>query len=187
MITGIPPKQIVKTAARLNKDYEVEFLNADTNNDIYTLRAFLRRSDLDDDYKVKTIITSNVLAYPAFEMSWSFGDREYELASRVFHRVCNEIDDIKTDFDRSMAPITVVAGKVRECLKPISIAHIEKSHILPVDEAHREVGESDIRFSIYHGHYPKLSQEEKHQHQKYEGNDADQELLRKRYSTREKY
>jgi len=127
-INGIPADHIVMEAARLNKDYELEFINSDTNNDIYTLKVFLRRSDLDEDYKVRVIVTSNVLAYPAFEMSWSFGDKDYELASRVYHRICNEVDDIKSDYDRSMAPITIVVPKIREALKPISSSHIEKSH-----------------------------------------------------------
>ncbi|KKM87171.1 hypothetical protein LCGC14_1271590 [marine sediment metagenome] len=175
---------INKVAARMNKDYELEFINSDSNNDVYALKVFLRRSDLDKDYKVRTIITSSILAYPAFDMSWSFKEEEYDLASRVFHRICNEVDDIKTDFDRSMAPITVVAGKVREYLKPISVNHIEKTHILPIDEAHRELGESDIRMSIYHGHYPHMSKEEKHAHHKFEGNEEEKPLKRRQYPLR---
>ena len=184
LVTGIPSNHIVKEAARLNKDYEVEFVNSNHNSDVYTLKTFLRRSDLDNDYKIRVMVISNTLAYPAFEMSWSFADEEYDLASRVYHRICNEVDDIKTDYDRSMAPITVVVPKVREALKPISTTHIEKSHMLPIDEAHKEAGESDIRFSIYHGHYPQMSQEEKHSYRKYEGNQEEPLPVRKTYPLR---
>lgn len=184
LVNGIPSGHIVRQAAKLNKDYELEFVNSDTNNDVYTLSAYLRRSDLDNDYKIRVIVVSNVLAYPAFEMSWSFKDNEYELASRVYHRICNEVDDIKSDYDRSMAPVTVVVPKIREALKPISTARIEKSHMLPIDEAHRLPGESDIRFSIYHGHYPQMSKEEKHAYRKFEGNQSEPPMQRKEYPLR---
>jgi len=183
-IRGIPTNHIVEGAARLNKHYELEFINSDTNNDIYTLKVFLRRSDLDKDYKLRVIVISNILAYPAFEMSWSFDDKDYELASRVYHRICNEVDDIKTDYDRSMAPITVVVPKIREALKPISSSHLEKTHILPIDEAKKNAGESDIRFSIYHGHYPQMSKDEKHAYHKFEGDQSDPILKRKQYPLR---
>jgi len=187
IVKGIPTNQIITTAARRNKDHEVEFINSDTNNDVYHLKTFLRKSDLDNDYKVRATIISNILAYPALDMSWAFNIDEFDLASRVFHRICNEVDDIKTDFDKSLAPITVIAGKVREGLKFISESHIEKSHILSVDESHREKGESDIRYSIYHGHYPHMSKQEKHEHKKFEGNEGESEFKKKKYSLRERY
>jgi len=187
LIKGIPTNQIITAAARKNKDYEVEFINSDTNNDIYHLKTFLRKNDLDNEYKVRSIIISNILAYPAFDMSWSFNIDEFDLALRVFHRICDEVDDIKTDFDQSMAPITIVAGKVREGLRFISTAHIEKTHILSVDESYKEKGESDIRCSIYHGHYPHMSKQEKHEHKKFEGNESESEFKKKKYSLRERY
>ncbi len=187
IVQGIPSSHIVRESARRNKDYEVDFVNAESNNEIYTLKAFLRRSEMDNDYKIKVIIISSILAYPAFETSWSFGENEYDLASRVFHRVCDEVDDVKTDFDTSMIPVTVISGKIREALRFISESHIEKSHILSIDESRKEKGEPDIRLSIYHGHYPNMSKSEKHGRQTFEGNESEQEFIKKRYSTREKY
>lgn len=183
-IKGIPDKHIVHEAARLNKDYEIEFVNSNKNSDIYTLQAFLRRSDLDNDYKIRVLVTSNTLAYPAFEMTWSFADNEYDLASRVYHRVCNEVDDIKTGYDRSMAPITVVVPHIREAVKPISTSHIVKAHMVPIDESQRLAGEADPRFTLYRGQYPQMSKEEKHAHHKFKGNQEDPVPNRKSYPSR---
>jgi len=193
IIKGIPTSHVVSTnektvtASRRHKDYEVEFINSDRNNDIYHLKVFLRRNNLDNDYKIRVVIISDILAYPALDMSWSFDNDSFKLASKVFYRICDEVDDIKIDFDRSMAPISIIGGKVRESLKIISTSRLEKTHILPLDEASLIKGESDYRFSIYHGHYPQMSKEEKHEHKKFEGNESESELKRKKYSLREKY
>ena len=184
MIKNVPLKHIISTAAHRTKDYEVDFANSDSNNDVYTLKVLLRRSDLDKDYKVRLMLVSNILAYPALDMSWSFEENQFDLASRVFHRVCNEADDVKTDFERSMAPITIISGKIREAVKPISVSHIEKTHILPLDEAVRLAGESDIRFSLYRGQYPHLSKQEIHEHKKFVGNDGEKPLERRSYPVR---
>ena len=186
LIKGIPSSQIV-TASGHNKDYELEFINANNNNDVYTLTVFLRKDGFNHKYKIRAQIESNILAYPALDMVWSFGDDEHHLASRVYHRICDEVDEIKDNYDNSMAPITIVANKTREYLKPISARHREITHILPIDEAEKLAGEPDARMSIYHGHYPNMSDEEKHEHRKFFGNDAEKKLERKSYSTREKY
>ena len=61
MIQGIPSTQIVSEAARRNKDYEVDFANTESNNDIYELKAFLRHGD--ERYKVRLVLVSGILAY----------------------------------------------------------------------------------------------------------------------------
>lgn len=147
LVQGIPSSQIVTTVARMNKDYDLEFANSDSNSDVYTLRIFLRK--FEDKYKIRLILNSSILAYPALEMSWVFDDEEYELASRVFHRICDEADDVKVHYDRSMTPAPTIAAKLREAVKPISANHQEKTHILSLDEAHRLAGVSDWRYSIY--------------------------------------
>ena len=185
MIQGIPPSQIVKTSARRNKDYEFEFVNSDSNSDVYVLRIFLRKSE--EKYKVRLVLITSILAYPAFEMSWVFDDDEYELASRVFHRVCDEADAIKEDFDQSMMPAPVIAAQLRETVKLISLSHQEETHNLPLDEAKRLAGVSDWRQSIYSNRYPNMTTEEKQKIQKFEGNETEGPLDRKRYSTRESY
>ncbi len=185
MIQGIPPSQIVKTAARRNKDYEVEFANTDSNSDIYTLKIFLRKSE--GQYKVRLVLISSILAYPAFEMSWVFDDEEYELASRVFHRVCDEADVVKEDYSQSMTPGSTIAAKIREAVKPISLSHQEEMHNLPLDEAKRLAGVSDWRQSIYSNRYPNMTTEDKQKIQKFEGNETEQPLERKDYPTRGSY
>lgn len=169
LIQGIPSKQIVEKIARNNKDYEADFANTDTNSDVYGVKVFLRhfnRSDNKKDYKVRMVLISSVLAYPALDLSWSFKDDEYELASRVFHRICNEIDDIKSDFDRSMMPASIVSAQLREAIRPISQSHQEKTNILSLDESARIDGESDWRNSIYSGRYPNMTKEERQKQQK---------------------
>jgi hypothetical protein len=184
LVQGIPSSQIVATASRRNRDYEVEFINADINNDVYTLKTFLRKNAHDSQYKVRVIIVSNTLAYPALDMVWSFPEEEYDKAARVYHRICDEIDDIKTDFDASMKPITVVAGHVREFLKLISVDHIEKTSILWLDEAARVRGEPDARMTIYHGHYPRTTKAEKDKIHKFVGNNGDEIVVRHVYPGR---
>ncbi len=184
---SIPPSQIVSTAARRNKDYEVEFINAVSNNDVYRLRTSLRKDSYNNLYKIRAQIISNTLAYPALDMVWAFKDSEYDFASRVYHRICDEVDEVKEGFDQSMAPITVVAGQVRESLKPISLSYQEKSDILPIDEARRLPGEADARMTIYRGQYPQMTQEEKNATKEFLGNEEEKALNRKTYSTREKY
>lgn len=121
MIQGIPSAQIVSEAARRNKDYEVDFANTESNE----LKAFLRHSD--KQYKVRLVLISGILAYPALDMVWVFTDEEYELASRVFHRICDEVDDVKTHYDQSMTPISTLGAQIREAVKPISSSHREKT------------------------------------------------------------
>ena len=186
MVKGISSGQIV-TAARRNKDFELEFINADSNNDIYNLKVFLRKDGQNNQYKVRALLVSNILAYPALDIVWSFKDEEYNKACRVYHRVCDEVDELKDQFDNNMAPITIVANQAREYLKPISASHREDAHILSINEATKLDGESDPRMSIYHGHYPNMSNEEKNRHRNFEGNKTEQAITRKQYSTREKY
>jgi len=98
----------------------LDFLNTDSHNhDTYTLKIALRRLELDDEeeFRVKLTLISNVLAAPALEDSWLFKNGEYEVASRVYHRICDEVDDVKTDFDRSMTPISTLAALLREAIK----------------------------------------------------------------------
>ena len=64
-----------------------------------------------------------------------FEESEYELASRVFHRICDEIDDVKTHYDQSMTPISTLGAQIREAIKPISSSHREKTNIPWIDEA----------------------------------------------------
>ncbi len=185
MITGIPPKQIVNKAARRNKDYELEFVNTESNNDVYTLKAYLRKSD--EGYKARMILISSILAYPALEMAWQFEEEEYDLASRVFHRICDEVDDVKTHYDRSMTPISTVAAQLREAVKPISASHQEKTNILWIDEAARMAGISDWRVSLYRGQYPKMTKSDKDQVVKLEGNHIFIPHKHQTFSVREKY
>ena len=189
IINNIPSNMIVKTAARRNKDYEVEFINTDSNSDMYELRTFLRRYNQDDEsfYKIRLLLVSNILAYPALEMSWLFDDEEYELANRVYHRICNEIDEIKIEFDSSRMPVATLAAKIREYVKPISMSHQEKKHQIPLDEAQKLPGVSDWRQSIYSNRYPNMTTKEKNELKKFEGNDQEAPLGRKKYKTREKY
>lgn len=138
MLTNkIPSQHIVDKIARRNKDYDAEFINVDTNSDLYTLRVYLRRFDQDKNifYRIRLQLICNTLSYPAFEMSWEFTEEEYELASRVFHRICDEVDDLKTEFDRSMAPASVIAPKIREAVKPISTSHQQRNNNLQLDES----------------------------------------------------
>jgi len=186
MIKGIPSKQIVATAAKRNKDYEVDFANTESNNDIYTLKSFLRKSN-DDHYKVRLVLISSILAYPALDMVWVYGDAEYDLASRVFHRICDEVDDIKTHYDRSMMPVSTLAAHIREAAKPISASHQEKTNIPWVDEAGKLAGVPDWRFSIYRGQYPKMTRDEKDQIARLHGNHIEIPPQYHDYSVRQKY
>jgi len=185
----IPSNQIVDKIARKNKDYELEFINSDSNSDMYELKTFLRRYNQDDRqfYKIRLLLVSNILAYPALEMSWIFEDEEYELANRVYHRICDEVDEIKVDFDRSMMPVSTLAAKIKEYVKPISISHQENKHQLPLNEAQLLPNVSDWRKSIYSNRYPNMSQKEKNELKKFEGNVSEAPLARKEYKTREKY
>ena len=185
LIQGIPSKQIVCTAARINKDYEIDFVNTDTNSDVYTLKTFLRKGE--DQYKVRLMLISSILAYPAFEMVWVYEEEEYDLASRVYHRICDEIDDVKTHYDRSMTPAPIIAAQIREAVKPISVSHQEKTNILALDEAALLSGTSDWRMSIYRGQYPNMTKAEKDRIRKFDGNYTEQPVQSKSYSTREKY
>jgi len=184
-IQGIPSSQIVRTAARRNKDYEVDFANTESYNDVYTLKAFLRKNDT--EYKAKLVLISSILAYPALNLTWRFDEDDYELASRVFHRVCDEVDDIKTHYERSMMPISTLAAQIREACKPISSSHQEKTNIPFIDEAAKLPGTADWRWSLYRGQYPKITRADKEQVQKLEGNHIEKVLRHRTYNTREKY
>ena len=186
IIQNIPSNQIVKTAARRNKDYELEFVNTNCNSDSYTLKTFLRRYAQGDEenYKIRLMLIGDILSYPALEMSWKFGSSDFELASRVFHRICDEVDDAKTEFDRSMMPVATLAAKIKEAAKPISLSHQEHIDSVPLKESARLSGVSDWRMSIYSGRYPNHSKEEQ---QEFWGDQQDQKMKTRRYSTREKY
>lgn len=184
IVTGIPSSQIVSTVAKLNRDYEVEFKNAGINNDVYTLKAFLRKHGAENQYKVRVLIVSNTLAYPALDMVWSFPEEQYEKASRVYHRICDEVDEINAEFGNSVAPVTVVASQVRESLKMISVDHVEKTSILWLDEAARIKGEPDARMTIYHGHYPNITKGEKDKIHKFVGNHGNDLFIRHVYPGR---
>lgn len=179
---------MVEKTAMMNKDYELDFVNTDVNSDMYSLRIYMRRNNAETDkhYLIKLSLISSILAYPALEMEWKFKDNEYEIASSTFHRICNEVDDVKMDFDRSMAPVATLAAKVREAVKPISISRQLKYAILPVDETNQMLLSSDWRMSLYSGRYPHMSREEKQKIQKFEGNDVET-MTRKQYGLREKY
>ena len=185
LVQGIPSGQIVSVAAPRNKDYDLDFANSDSSSDVYALRIFLRKSE--KGYKIRLVLTSSILAYPALEMAWTFDDDEYELASRVFHRICDEADDIRVHYDSSMAPAATIGAKIREAVKPISANHQEKTNILSIDEAHRLAGVSDWRYSIYANRYPNMTNEEKQEVMKYEGNQKAEPVVTKEYKTREKY
>jgi len=185
LIQGIPNKQIVHEAARRNKDYEVEFANTESNNDMYALKAYLRHND--DQYKARLVLISSILAYPALEMIWTFDNDEYELASRVFHRVCDEVDDVKTHYDRSMMPVSTLAAQIREACKPISASRQEKTHIPWLDEAAKLKGASDWRETLYRGQYPKMTKADKERIAKLEDNHQDMPLKHRIYTTRQKY
>jgi len=186
IIENIPSTQIVKTAARRNKDYELEFINTDTNSDRYALSIFLRRHNQDDNqnYKIRLSLISSILAYPALKISWQFDEEQYELASRVYHRICDEVDDVKTDFDKSMCPGSTLAAKVKEAVKPISLSHQEKGNSVALNASANVAGVSDWRKSIYSGRYPNTSQQEK---QQFWAEQTDQPATRRTYKTREKY
>ena len=186
IVQGIPSTQIVSDAARRNKDYEVDFANTESNNDIYELKAFLRHGD--EQYKVRIVLVSGILAYPALDMVWVFKEDEYELASRVFHRICDEVDDVKTHYDQSMTPISTLGAQIREAVKPISSSHREKTNIPWIDEAGKLAGVSDWRFSLYRGQYPRTTKSDKEQVIKLEGNHIFEVPPKFRnYSTRQKY
>lgn len=185
MVKNIPASHILTKTAAFNKDYEVDFANSDMNSDIYTLKIYLRRHL--DKYKIRVVLISSILAYPALEMIWSFSEDESELGSRVFHRICNEADDIKVDFDKSRMPASTIAAKLREYLKHIGTNKQESSNILHIDESNKIAGVSDWRQSIYANRYPNMSQDEKKAVKKYEGNNGYDYINIKSYGTREKY
>ncbi len=166
----IPPSMIVNTASRRNKDYELEFINSDRNSDVYTLRVYLRnrKQDEKNEYIIRLILICDILSYPALEMTWDFKEEEFELASRVYHRICDEVDDVKTHFDRSMAPASILGAQIREAVKPISLSHQQIDNNVALDEAKRLGGVSDWRMSLYSGRYPHTSKEEI---QKFKGNE----------------
>lgn len=185
LIEGIPSSQIVDKIAANNKDYELEFSNSDNNSDVYVLRIFLRK--FENTYKIRLVLASSILAYPALEMSWTFDDNEFELASRVFHRICDEADDAKVHYDTSMMPVSTVAARIREAVKPISLNHQETTNIPTVDEAHRLMGVSDWRYSIYANRYPNMSAKERQEIREFEGNRKSDIIVRKNYGARERY
>ena len=186
---GISSNQIVTKIARRNKDYELEFINSDTNSDMYELKIFLRRFDDDgtQSYKIRLILTSSILAYPALEMTWTFEEEEFETASRVFHRICDEVDDIKLEFDKSRMPVSTLSAKIKEYTKPISSSHQQTTNQVPLNASQKIQGVSDWRKSIYSNRYPNMTTKEKQEIKKFEGNEKETPLGRKQYKTREKY
>lgn len=182
----ISPKQIVVKEARRNKDYDIEFVNTETNSDTYELELYLRKFE-EGNYKIKLTLMSRYLSAPALEMVWIFEEEEYELASRVFHRICDEVDEVKTHYDGSMMPASTLAAQIREYVKPISMNHREKTNIPTIDESHKEAGVSDWRNSLYGDRYPNLTSKEKAEFKKFEGNEIEKPLDRKEYGLREKY
>jgi len=185
LVQGIPSVQIINSVARRNKDYEVDFANTESNNDIYTLKTYLRHND--DHYKARLVLISSILAYPALEMTWAFDNDEYELASRVFHRICDEVDDVKTHYDRSMMPVSTLAAQIREACKPISNSRQEKTNIPWLDEAAKLKGVADWRETLYRGQYPKMSKADKERISKLEDNHQETPLKHRTYTSREKY
>ena len=190
-ITKIPSSQVVTKIARINRDYELDFVNTDVNSDVYTLSVFLRKFNhkTNPNYKIMLVLASSILAYPALEMSWEFEDTndDYELATRVYHRICDEVDHIKTEFDRSMAPASVLAPKIREAVKPIAVYRQTKKNQVPLDEADLIGGVSDWRMSIYSGRYPNMTKEERDKIRKMDHDQVDLQPKRRTYKTREKY
>lgn len=188
-VTGIPSNMIVSEATRRDRDYELEFVNTDSNSDLHTLRVFLRNNQDADNrsYKVRMQLVSGILAYPSFEAIWKFSDSEYSLASDLFQTVCNKVDEIHEEFNRSMAPVSIVAPKLREAMKLIAENRREKMNNLPLDEIKYEQGVSDWRSSIYSNRYPNMSQAEKDMIQKFEGSHVEQPFRRRRYRSRGRY
>lgn len=187
----IPSSQVVTKIARVNRDYELDFVNTDVNSDVYTLSVYLRKFDHNTkpNYKIMLVLSSSILAYPALEMAWEFEDdnSDYELATRVYHRICDEVDQIKTEFDRSMAPGSVLAPKIREAVKPIAAARQLKKNQVPLDEADLEGGVSDWRMSIYGGHYPNMTKEERDKVRKADIDHNELPLHRRHYRSRDRY
>ena len=178
---NIPSNQIVCKIAKSNKDYGVEFINTESNSDMYSLKIYLRRHH--DKFKIRLALISSILAYPALEMIWNFDDDEYELSSRVFHRICDEADEVKTYYDQSMMPASTLSAKIKESVKPISMSHQEKTHIPSIDENNKTSGVSDWRMSLYSGHYPHTTKEEVKEYKQ----ENTEPITHKKYKTREKY
>lgn len=152
LIKNISPELIINTAGRHNKDYEIEFINTDTSKDTYILKVFLRYAD--NQYKIRLILTSSILAYPALDLVWEFQEKEYDLASRVFHRICDEADYLKIHTDEESTPLQTLSAMIKESVKPISVSHQKITNIPSIDESFREQGESDWRKSLYGNRYP---------------------------------
>ena len=127
---NIPSKQIITKIAKSNKDYGVEFINTECNSDMYSLKIYLRRHH--DKFKIRLALISSILAYPALEMIWNFDDDEYELSSRVFHRICDEADEVKTYYDQSMMPASTLSAKIKESVKPISMSSSFFNYMTPL-------------------------------------------------------
>lgn len=170
-VRNIPTIHIVHEAARSNKDYEIEFVNTEKSKDLYVLKIFLRF--VDDQYRIRLILVSSILAYPALDMTWVFENSQYSTAARVFHRICDEADYIKTHTDENTIPLQILAASIREAVKPISVSHQETTHIPFIDESAREPGVSDWRESLYGDRYPKNSKE-KGSLTKYKGNQKEE-------------
>lgn len=166
-IKGISTKHIVNKIAQITRDYEVEFINTEYNKDTYTVKVFLRF--INDEYRIRLLIVSDILSYPALDMIWIFGEKEYDLATRVFHRIADEVDYVKTHNDNHNIPASTLAAKVRESVKPISIKHQEKKNILWLDEVNKEAGVSDWRKSLYGNRFPNESSKEKNQIHYFQG------------------
>lgn len=157
MIQNIPSQHIVTMAARHNKDYEIEFVNTELAKDMYTIKCFLRF--IDKNYRIRVLLTSNILSYPALDVTWRFEESKFDHAARVFHRICDELDYIKTHTDENSVPLSVLSATVREALKPIAVSFRESVHNLNIDEAVHNPGEGDWRTSLYGDRYPSKSKE----------------------------
>lgn len=171
-VKGLPTKQIVAKVSINDKDYELEFINTDSHSDTYVLKVFLRKYSQDNeiDYKIRMIIHCNTLSYPALDMVWAFKESEYDVASKTFYEICNEVDKIKEEYDRSMAPAVIIAPKIRECMKTVFLSYQEDSGNISIDESGRLAGVSDWRNSLYGNRYPNMSKEEKNRLKTFEGN-----------------
>lgn len=180
----IPTNQIVSNISKVEKDYKLEFVNADTNSDAYELSIYLRKNN--DQHKIRLHIISNILAYPALEMIWEFGIDEYELASKTFTKISHEVDVVKEQFDQSMMPVATMAPLIKESVRWIAINHLTKKFILPLDESRFITGVADWRNSIYNNRYPNMTNKEKNRIKLFEGNEP-APLSRKNYGLRDKY
>jgi hypothetical protein len=181
---SIPAGHLIWSSTEDELENSIDFVNVDSNSDFYTLHNYLRFND--DCNKVRLILTSGILAYPAMEMCWKFKKNEYKTARTTFFAVNYIIEQVKEQFDKSMAPITTLAPMLKEACKDTFPDQLEKHFMLPLDELSNIRQSADWRSSLYSNRYPNMTKEEKNRIKKYHGNVIDTTNIIK-YETRGKY